>query len=216
MKAVVLGSTGLIGSHLVKLLSVSREYSEITTFVRRKSDILPPKIKEIQTDYTNLEDFKEEFNCTSLFIALGTTIKKAGSEEKFREVDYTFVLNSAKLAKQANTQNVLLVSSLGADYNSSIFYSKVKGETERDTSSLGLNCLNIFRPSLLLGDRNEFRPGEKIGEVVSGLFSFAFIGSFKKYKPISAETVAKAMIKTSLSDKTGVYIFESDEISSLV
>jgi uncharacterized protein YbjT (DUF2867 family) len=216
MKAVVLGSSGLIGSHLVKLLNVSQDYSEITTFVRRKSDILPPKIKEVLADYSNLQNLKDEFICDSLFIALGTTIKKAGSEEKFREVDYTYVLDSVKIAHEINVKNVLLVSSLGADVNSSIFYSRTKGEVERDTSNLGLNSLSIFRPSLLLGDRNEFRPGEKIGEIVSGLFSFAFIGSFKKYKPISAETVAKAMIKTSLSKKTGLYIFESDEISSLV
>ena len=168
------------------LLEYSQYNDDINSF--HLSEELIDEIKEVLTDYSNLQNLKDEFICDSLFIALGTTIKKAGSEEKFREVDYTYVLNSVKIAHELNVKNVLLVSSLGADPNSTIFYSRTKGEVERDTSSLGLNSFSIFRPSLLLGERNEFRPGEKIGEVVTGLFSFAFIGGLKKYKPISAET----------------------------
>ena len=216
MKAVILGSTGLIGSSLLKLLISSTEYTHITSFVRKKSDIIPSKLKEINTDFSDLSKYKTEFECDSVFITLGTTIKKAGSPEKFREVDYTFVLEAGKLAKESNSKALLMVTSMGADPNSSVFYSRVKGEIERDTKSLGLNSLLIFQPSLLLGNRNEFRLGEKIGEFVGNLFSFAFVGGLEKYKPISADVVAESMFKLSLSPPSGTKILESDEIEASV
>jgi uncharacterized protein YbjT (DUF2867 family) len=213
MKAILFGSTGLIGTNILRLLNSSNEFTSITSFVRKRSDIVPTKVKEIVTDFQNIEKYKEEFVCDACFISLGTTIKQAGSQEKFKEVDYTLVLNIAKLCKIMDVKSVLVVSSLGADPNSTIFYSRVKGEMERDVSKLELNSLYFFRPSLLLGDRKEFRIGEKIGEVVSGVFSFVFLGGLKKYKPISAEEVAKGMLKASLAAKMGVHFIESDEIS---
>ena len=165
MKALVFGSTGLVGSGLMRLLVQSPQYTEIVSFVRRKSDIVPNKVKEIQSDLKNLSSFRSEFDCETVFVTLGTTIKKAGSQEKFREVDYTFPLSIAELAKESGVRSFLMVSSIGADPNSSVFYSKVKGEVERDTISLNLPSLYIFRPSLLLGHRSEFRLGEKIGEI---------------------------------------------------
>lgn len=214
MKALLFGSSGLIGSHLLNQLIVSHSFTSILSFVRKETDHPSPKVKEIKTDFQNLSNYKEEFSSDVCFICLGTTINKAGSQDKFKEVDYFYVLNIAKICKEMNVKTVLIVSSLGADPSSSIFYSRVKGEMERDTSSLDLNSLYFFRPSLLLGNRSELRIGEKVGEVISGIFSFTFVGGWKKYKPISAEIVAKSMLKTSLKPKTGVYIFESDEISS--
>ncbi len=213
MKAIIFGSTGLIGANILRLLNSSNEFTSITSFVRKKSDIVPTKVKEIVTDFQNIEEFKEEFVCDVCFISLGTTIKQAGSQEKFKEVDYTLVFNIAKLCKIMDAKTVLVVSSLGADPNSTVFYSRVKGEMERDVSKLELNSLYFFRPSLLLGDRKDFRIGEKVGEVISGVFSFVFVGGLKKYKPISAEIVAKSMVKISLSpSRVGVYILESDQI----
>lgn len=215
MKAVLFGSTGLIGTNILRLLNSSNEFTSITSFVRKRSDIVPSKVKEIVTDFQNIEEYKDEFACDVCFISIGTTIKQAGSQEKFKEVDYTFVFNIARLCKIMDVKSVLVVSSLGADPNSTVFYSRVKGEMERDVSKLELNSLYFFRPSLLLGDRKDFRIGEKVGEVVSGVFSFVFVGGLKKYKPISAEIVAKAMLKMSLTFKTGIHYFESDEISDL-
>jgi uncharacterized protein YbjT (DUF2867 family) len=215
MKAIIFGSTGLIGANILRLLNSSNEFTSITSFVRKRSDIIPTKVKEIVTDFQNIEEFKDEFACDVCFISLGTTIKQAGSQEKFKEVDYTLVFNIATLCKNMDVKSVLVVSSLGADPNSSVFYSRIKGEMERDLSKLELNSLYFFRPSLLLGDRKDFRIGEKVGEVISGAFSFFFVGGFKKYKPISAEIVAKAMLRVSLLFKTGIHFFESDEISDL-
>jgi uncharacterized protein YbjT (DUF2867 family) len=214
MKALLFGGTGLIGSHLLNQLIVSQSFSSITSFVRKESNPSSLKVKEIKTDFQNLYSLKDEFSSDVCFISLGTTINKAGSQEKFKEVDYVYVLNIAKICREMDVKTLLIVSSLGADPNSSVFYSKVKGEMERDTSQLGFQSLYFFRPSLLLGERTEFRFGEKAGEWVSELFSFAFVGGWKKFKPISAELVAKSMLKTSLAPKTGVYILESDEISS--
>jgi uncharacterized protein YbjT (DUF2867 family) len=215
MKAIIFGSTGLIGANILKLLNSSNEFTSITSFVRKRSDITPTKVKEIVTDFQNIEEFKDEFACDVCFISLGTTIKQAGSQEKFKEVDYTLVFNIATLCKNMDVKSVLVVSSLGADPNSSVFYSRIKGEMERDVSKMELNSLYFFRPSLLLGDRKDFRIGEKVGEVISGTFSFFFVGGLKKYKPISAEIVAKAMLRISLLFKTGIHFFESDEISDL-
>lgn len=212
MKALVFGSTGLVGSGLMRLLVQSPQYTEIVSFVRRKSDIVPNKVKEIQSDLKNLSSFRSEFDCETVFVTLGTTIKKAGSQEKFREVDYTFPLSIAELAKESGVRSFLMVSSIGADPNSSVFYSKVKGEVERDTISLNLPSLYIFRPSLLLGHRSEFRLGEKIGEIFSAGISFAFLGPLKKYKPIESEVVASSMLLHSLSPVSGVHILESDLI----
>lgn len=213
MKALVFGSTGLIGSGLMRLLIQSPEYTEIVSFVRRKSDITPNKVREVQSDLRDLSNYRSEFNCDTIFVSLGTTIKKAGSQEQFREVDYTFPINIANIAKESGVRTFLMVSSLGADPNSSVFYSKVKGEVERDTIKLGLPSLYIFRPSLLLGNRSEFRLGEKIGEFISIGISFAFLGPLKKYKPIESQTVASSMLFHSLAPKAGVNILESDEIS---
>ena len=215
MKAIIFGSTGLIGTNILRLLNSSSEYTSITSFVRKKSDIVPTKVKEIITDFQNIEEFKDEFACDVCFISLGTTIKQAGSQEKFIEVDYTLVFGIARLCKIMDVKTVLVVSSLGADPNSNVFYSRVKGEMERDVSKLELNSLYFFRPSLLLGDRKDFRIGEKVGEVISGVFSFVFAGGLKKYKPISAENVAKSMVRISLNSKSGIHFFESDEISDL-
>jgi uncharacterized protein YbjT (DUF2867 family) len=212
MKAIIFGSTGLIGANILRLLLSSNEYTSITSFVRKKSDIVPNKVKEIVTDFQNIEEYKDEFMCDVCFISLGTTIKLAGSQEKFIEVDYTLVLTIARLCKNMDVKTVLVVSSLGADPNSPVFYSRVKGEMERDVSKLELNSLYFFRPSLLLGDRKDFRIGEKVGEVISGVFSFVFVGGLKKYKPISAEIVAKSMVSISINPRVGVCILESDVI----
>lgn len=215
MKALIFGSTGLVGSCLLRELISSEKYTEIISFVRRKSDIVPPKVREIQSDLKDLNPYSEEFKCDSVFIALGTTIKKAGSQEKFREVDYTFVMNIATQAKKMGSRSLFMVSSLGADPNSGVFYSRTKGETERDVGLLNLPSFYVFRPSLLLGKRAEFRLGEKIGEVMAYGLSFALQGPLKKYKPIGGAQVARSMLIKSYEPLPGKHIFESDEIGDI-
>lgn len=203
-----------MGSSLLKLLKEDPIYTSILCIGRK-----PPeshfKIKYINSDLTDVEKLSEHFGVDSIFCALGTTIKKAGSKAKFSEVDYHFVYHSALAAKKGGAGEFLLVSSLGADPSSFVFYNRVKGEVERDISGLGIPCFSVFRPSLLLGERQEFRLGEKLGEIFGMTLSFGMLGPLEKWKPIEAEMVATAMIAVSKEKKTGIKIYESDEIRKL-
>jgi uncharacterized protein YbjT (DUF2867 family) len=144
-----------------------------------------------------------------LFCYLGTTIKKTNSQAIFRKVDYNCIVETAKIALANGTKKIAIISSIGADKDSSIFYNKVKGETEEALRKLKYKACYILRPSLLMGTRNELRMGELVGKLAMKAFSFAVP---KKYKGIEGKQVAKAMITTMQSEKTGFQILESDEL----
>ena len=150
-----------------------------------------------------------------VFCCLGTTMKRAGSRPAFRQVDFTYVVSLAGLALGRGAKQFLLVSSLGANPNSPVFYSRVKGETEAAVTALPFEGRQIFRPSILLGERAEHRPGERAGIVVMRGLSFALQGPLRKYRPIGADTVARAMVRVALAAPRGVNIFESSEIERL-
>src|SRR5262249_51254117 len=149
---------------------------------------------------------------TDVFCCLGTTMKQAGSEAAFRQVDFTFVVSLASLALGAGARQFLLISSLGANPKARIFYSRVKGETEGAVSALPFEGRQIFRPSILVGERREQRTGESIGAAVMRGSAFAMVGRLRKYRPIAAATVAEAMVRVALRAPRGVNVFESDEI----
>lgn len=214
-RAVVLGSTGLIGSHVTKILSEQDTYEEILLPVRRESPGPPlPRTRPLILDYEDLAPLAG-MSVRDVFCCLGTTIKKAGSQEAFRKVDYEYPLEAGRVLKAGGASQYLLVSALGADPTSSIFYNRVKGETERVLHTLGFQGLFVFRPSLLIGDREEVRPGEKVGELVGKALGFAFLGPFKRYRPIEARSVALAMARVATAGKSGVIAFESEEIAEL-
>jgi uncharacterized protein YbjT (DUF2867 family) len=147
-----------------------------------------------------------------VFCCLGTTIKKAGSQEVFRKVDYAYPLRIAELAIANGAEQLLIVTALGADPNSRIFYNRVKGEIEQAISKIPFRAIHIFRPSILVGNRRESRPGERIGIAAMKFFSFLMVGSWRKYRPIRAELVARAMIAAAKMSRYGISIYESDEI----
>ncbi len=213
--ALVFGSTGLVGSELLKLLINTGEFSNVKIFVRKKTNINHPKVQEILVDFDELQSKSSEIIGDVLFICLGTTMAKAGSKDAFYKVDYTYCYEAAKLAAYNRVGQVVMISSIGANSSSSVFYSKVKGEIENDISQLAFESVNIVRPSLLLGDRKEDRLGEKIFTKVSKYFNFIFFGPIKKYKPILAIDVAKAMIAISQNYQGGNHIFESEELQKL-
>ncbi|MCB1176488.1 MAG: oxidoreductase [Leptospiraceae bacterium] len=215
MKAAIIGTTGLIGGHLLRLLSVDEYYEKVNSISRRPMDIGHSRIKNYTINFDAMGNYKDAFNVDVVFCTLGTTIKKAGSQEEFRKVDYEYVLESAKISKEMGVSKFLVVTALGSDANSMIFYNKVKGEIENALSSLSLPYLGVFQPSLLLGERGEVRTGEKVGEIFMGALSFVFIGPLKKYKAIKAETVARSMIKISKMDKKGIEFIESDKIEEI-
>ncbi|MES2733673.1 MAG: oxidoreductase [Bacteroidota bacterium] len=208
--ALVLGASGLIGSLLTELLLQSPEYSQVTLLLRRKIHLSHPKLHQEVINFDQPDPSKIKGN--DLFCCLGTTIKVAGSKEAFYKVDCTYPYNIGQLALQSGTSQYLLVTAMGADSASSIFYNRVKGEIEQKITSLHFPTFCIFRPSLLMGDRQEFRMGEKIAQGFSKIFAGLMFGPLKKYKPIEARKVAAAMLLLANQGLTGKHVFESDAL----
>lgn len=207
--ALIAGATGLTGGHLLDLLLNDDTYSRVTVLVRRKMERIHPKLQQVVTDYSNLNELGDALKTDDVFCCLGTTIKKAGSQEAFYKVDHEYPLAVAKKCLELGAKQYLLISAMGADKNSMIFYNRVKGEVERDIGALDYAAVHIMRPSLLLGDREETRLGETLGEVALKAVSFLMVGKLRNYRAIKAADVARAMQYFAHKDTIGVYIHES-------
>jgi uncharacterized protein YbjT (DUF2867 family) len=210
-KALILGATGLIGGYCLENLLKDSEYSEVTALARKPLLKTHRKLKAVITQFSNLEAQLASVKVDDVFCCLGTTIKKAGSQEAFKQVDSTLVVTIAELMRKRGSEQFLVVSAMGANTNSKVFYNQVKGGMEQSLQDLDFPCLRIIRPSLLLGPRQEFRFGEKIGAIVSPILSPLLFGPMKKYRPVEAETVAKFMVAiANKQPRLGNYIYESD------
>lgn len=211
--AVVAGATGLVGGHLLRGLVARSEYGDVTALARRPGGFAHDKLSWRKVDFGALP----EFAAGDVFCALGTTLKRAGSPSAFRQVDEEFVVKLAEAALRAGCPRFLLVSAVNADPNSSVFYNRVKGVAEARVSALGLPSVCIFRPSLLLGRRDERRSAESAAAVAARALGPLLRGRLRKYRPIGAELVARAMLEVALepAPASGVRIFESDQIASL-
>lgn len=208
--ALLLGATGLVGKELLKFLIQEDAYDRVAIISRRNIDISHPKLQMVIGDLEDMERYSELFKADDVFCCLGTTIKKAKTRGNFRKVDYLYPLLAAKLALKGGAARFLVISALGASRNSPFFYNRVKGEMEDDLSRLAFKSLIIFRPSLLLGKREEFRFGERAGEILSLLFGVFLRGPLKKYRPVKGSDVAYTMISAALLPDTGLQIYESD------
>lgn len=209
--AVLFGATGLIGSEVLELLIKDERYSHIQLFSRKSIQTRSPKVTEIITGFESRELLESYMAGDEIYCCLGSTIRKAGNQEAFRKVDYNLPVMIGTLAKKKGIQKMLVVSSLGADAKSSNFYLRTKGEMEQSLLSLGIKQLHFFRPSMLLGTRDESRPAETLGKIAMQVFSFLFIGRLKKYKAIHAHTVAMAMIQVANAAHADD-VYESDDI----
>jgi uncharacterized protein YbjT (DUF2867 family) len=209
--AIVLGATGLVGREIVSLLEADDDVSRVVLLTRRAPDRPVAAKTEVRiTDFREPASFARGLEADALFSALGTTIRAAGSKEAQYEVDYTFQYEVARAARAAGVPAIALVSSLGADATSSMFYSRIKGELERDVIALGFPRTRILRPSILDGERRESRPGEAIG-----MFFMRGLGKvpgIAKYRPIPVRTVAAAAIALVRDEAPGVVITESTEL----
>jgi uncharacterized protein YbjT (DUF2867 family) len=214
--ALVLGATGLIGAELVKILTENGHYQKVHFLVRRPIEVESEVCEVHVVDFDELHKYHALFQVTDVFCCLGTTIKVAKTKEAFRKVDYEYPIEAAKLANENGAEKYLIVSSMGADTKSLFFYSRVKGDVEETLNSLNLSSLHIFRPSLLLGDREEFRIGEKLAEKASGILNKLMIGPLRPFRGIQARKVAAAMAVVAQSDKKGKHIYLSHEIDSMV
>jgi uncharacterized protein YbjT (DUF2867 family) len=210
--ALVAGASGLVGGHCVTHLLNDDGYDTVITLVRRPLALQHPKLRQEVVDYENSSEFQRFVHGHDVFCCLGTTIKKAGSQEAFRRVDFTYPTEIARAASLNGAEQFLIISALGASPHASAFYSRVKGDVEAAVSALRFRAVHIFRPSLLLGDRREFRLAERAAILAVKPLSFMLAGPLKRYRPIQANAVAACMVRTAKRRLTGVHIFESDQI----
>jgi uncharacterized protein YbjT (DUF2867 family) len=206
---LVAGASGLVGSSLVRMLLESPGYEKVHILVRKKIDLVHPKLVQHLVDFEKLDHFQADFKANDAFVTLGTTIAMAGSKSAFYKVDHDYVVAVANKAFSLGASGLFVVSSMGANPSSSIFYNKVKGEMEENIKGIGFARLGIFRPSLLLGPRQEKRAGEKFAGWIMQFFDFMIPA---KYKSIHVDKVANKMIELALSDKNGLFILESDKL----
>ena len=213
--ALVFGSSGLVGGHLLNQLIENDNYNKIKIFVRSEPKNHNPKIEIIKTDFNNLENHKEDIKGDDCFFCIGTTKQNSPDKNEYRRVELDIPKEIAQIAKSNSLSSFVFVSSGFADPKNSGDYLKFKGQVEEELKKLSFQKLGIVRPSFLLGDRKEKRIGEKIGILIFKLLSPLFVGPLKKMKPIHSEKVAKAMINICNNEHSKV-IFESNEIVELV
>jgi uncharacterized protein YbjT (DUF2867 family) len=206
--AVIAGSTGLVGQECLRLLL--DRYDSVTALVRKPTGNRHLRLIERRIDFDRLDTI-EIPQGAHVYSALGTTIKKAGSEAAFRRVDFDYPKMLAGRAAAAGA-TFILVSSVGADKTSGNFYLRVKGELEDVIAAMPLAAALFFRPSILMGDREEKRSAEAIGVGVARALSFGLIGPLRKYRAIPAATVAQAMVSAANSEARGVHVYHYDEI----
>ncbi len=201
--AVVIGSTGMVGSQLIDLLLNSNKYIQVISFVRRSGEKSHPKLQEYIVDFDHPEKWQNLLHGDVLFSAMGTTIAKAKNKTEQYKVDFTYQFNTAQMAIKQGINNYILVSAAGANPNSLNFYMNIKGELEQAVQSLGFEYISIIRPGQLDGKRIEKRVGEKIG--LSFMYGINALGLFRKYRPIQAVDVAQAMLNAAEKTKSGFY-----------
>ncbi|WP_240675824.1 NAD(P)H-binding protein [Ammoniphilus sp. CFH 90114] len=216
-KALIIGATGLVGKEVLNILLEGDTYESITILVRKKPSISHGKLVCIVLDdFSNMEQHSKLFQVDDVYCCLGTTIKKAKTKENFKQVDFTYPLMAAQLAKEYGVKRFLLVSAMGADSRSSIFYNRVKGELELAVQQIHLPSFLIFRPSLLLGERAELRVGERMASLVFAFLPFLFKGALIKYRPIEGRDVASMMVRMAETYLPGTHIFENDQMYKIL
>jgi uncharacterized protein YbjT (DUF2867 family) len=207
--AIIAGASGLIGKELLQKLINSDQYHLIYVITRKTVGLADKKIRELVTDFENISQLRIEEPVDDVFCTLGSTIKKAGSRENFKKVDYEYIVSLARLGKKHGASKFLVVSAMGANQKSTVFYNQIKGMTEETLKNIGFNELVILQPSLLLGKRSEFRLAERIATIFMKTLSIMIPDN---YKAVSAEKVAGCMVKMALQTNGPVSTIQSGEI----
>ncbi len=204
--AVVAGATGLVGRLLVRKLEQGGDYGEVRVLGRRAPTQAGAKVRFVATDFGDLSKHAAALAADDVFCCLGTTIRAAGSQPAFERVDYHMVVDLARAAHKAGAKRFFAVSAVGASERSPAFYSRVKGRMEAAVRQVPFEAVHIVRPSLLLGDRAERRPGEKLAQVVAPLLGLFLLGPLAKYRAVPAGDVADALVKLARSVTTGAQV----------
>jgi uncharacterized protein YbjT (DUF2867 family) len=209
--ALLAGTTGLIGSQVLDLLLESNDYEKVIAISRKPLDKTHPKLNNLVCELNQLQNHASELKADDAFCCLGTTMKNAKTKEAFRAVDYDAPLALAKISKENGAKKYLIISALGANKDSGIFYNKVKGEVEEAIAQVGFVSLHIFQPSLLTGSRTEQRTGEEAAQVFYKIFGFLIP---RKYASIESIKVARAMVAFAKEEKKGRFVHSSRELQN--
>jgi uncharacterized protein YbjT (DUF2867 family) len=213
-QAIVLGATGLTGGILLQKLLQDDRYDQVKVFVRKPMGMDHSKLSEYIVDLLKLEEYMDDFTGDEVYCCIGTTAKKTPEKAQYKLIDYGIPIAAAKLCKANHMNTLIVVSALGADAQSNIFYNKTKGEMEQEVLNLGISNTHILRPSIITGPRGEFRPAEKVGITLMKLMRPIFRGKWKKYRAVAAENIVLAMIKLANGHRASE-IVESDSIQSI-
>lgn len=215
-KAILFGASGFIGSQLLQALLIDAEYEQVIIVVRKPLQVTHQKLKILIGDFDSLPQLKNDIIGNEIFIALGTTKKNTPDQNKYYEVDHDYPVLAAKMAKENGAESVFIVTAVGANASSRIFYTKTKGETERDIIALDFKHTHIFQPSMIMGNRKENRAGEKIFIKIFSFISPLLVGKLSKYKGIHGKDVAMAMLNAAKSQTGKVKIYQWSEMMELL
>lgn len=215
-RALIFGSSGLVGSYLLSELLNSPDYEQVTAVVRKDLNLSHPKLRILIGDYNSLAELKEKLSADEIFIALGSTTKKTPDKQQYYQIDHDYPVLAARLAREEGATSVFLVSSVGANADSKIFYVRTKGETERDIIALGFEHTHIFRPSMIMGHRKESRTLEKTLMKLWAVLNPLLAGKLDRYRGMQAEDIAKAMKNAAAAPLQKVKIYHWKEMNNLL
>lgn len=215
-KAIIIGASGLIGSNLTRLLLSDNGINEVVLLVRKPLSIQDPKLSQYVIDFDDKSSYSKYIFGDAFYCCIGTTKAKTPDEDTYRRIDFQYPLDFARIARTQGVEQLHLVSALGADSQSYIMYNKLKGELEEALKQLNFSCLYIYQPSLLIGERQESRPAERIAGKLMRVLNPLLVGPLKKYRSIKAIKVAEAMLINTHKNLNGVYVFTSDKIKEII
>jgi len=213
--ALIVGASGLVGGFCLSNLLASDSYIKVIVLVRKPLPTTHPKLEQHVVDSDNLQQSSQLIKADDVFCTLGTTIRKAGSQEAFEKVDYTYPVEVAGFAVANGAKQFLIVTAIGANASSSVFYNRVKGKVEEAIKALPFRSVHIFQPSFLLGERTEKRTGEKLGILLTRALSPLLVGGLRKYRGIEARVVASVMVTAASKEQSGIHIYRSDMIQNI-
>ncbi len=213
--AILLGATGLTGGYVLNLLLSNNQYNKVIVFSRRDIEVKHDKLQVIICDLLDLEEQREKFKAEEVYVCIGTTNNKTPNKKLYRDIDFGIPVTAAQLCRENMIDNITIMSSLGANANSTVFYPKIKGEMEQSVLQMEIPNTYLLRPSIIMGPRKERRFGETMGKMIAFFIAPLMRGPLKKYKGIHSEDIAKAMINLNNGKSNIKGIIESDTIQEI-
>ena len=213
--ALIIGASGLVGGHCLRILLDDDDYATVTVLVRRNLPTRHSKLRQHVVDFDNITARSELIKADDVFCCIGTTMNTARTQAAFRRVDYTYPVQIATMAARNHSPQILIVSAMGANPGSKIFYSRVKGEMEESIARIPFACVQVFRPSFLLGVRDEPRWRERMLVGMMNAAQHFMVGPLRPYRPIEAADVARAMVATAKHERKGLQVYDSQTIQTI-